>query len=117
MTLTIDDLKPKSFKITVKGVELECKPLRLSHTLTISKMGEIFQDAKNASTADIKDAEKGMDDVISELIPELSGVELDITSVLEIITQMMEQVKPSDVDFLEKNGVKLDESPKVEKIG
>jgi len=35
---TIADLQPKPFTVTVGGVELKCKPLRLSHALILSKM-------------------------------------------------------------------------------
>ncbi len=44
MSNTIEDLKPKPFKIVVKGVTLDSKPLRLSHALTIAKIGNVFQD-------------------------------------------------------------------------
>lgn len=117
MGLTIEDLKPKSFKITVKGVELECSPLRLSHALTVAKLGEVFQNSKDATKAQIAQAEVDMDEVISELIPELKGINLDISSVIEIITLMMETIQPSDNKELDEQGVDISNDPKAPKIG
>jgi len=54
MALTIEDLKPKSFTVNIKGVELQCKPLRMSHTLIISKVGEVFQNINTATRDQIK---------------------------------------------------------------
>lgn len=117
MSLSIEDLKPQNFKITVKGVELECKPLKLSHTLIMASVGAIFNDIKNSSVEDIKRAEKEVNSIIPELIPELTNVELDGSTTMDVITQMMASVKPSDVQFLEKNGVELNSDPKAEKAG
>jgi hypothetical protein len=117
MSLTVEDLKPKNFKVIVRGVELDCKPLRLSHALTISKIGEVFQNAKSATPTEIKDAEKKMDNVIAELVPELKDFNLDMAAVMELMTQFMEHIQPTDVEFLNKNGVKVNEDPKVERAG
>lgn len=117
MSVTVDDLKPKNFKVNIKGLELECKPLRLSHTLIIGRTGEVLSDPKSASVADIKEAEKNMDDLFAELIPELKDVQLDTMTIMELITQLVDNSQPSDSKFLEENGVKLDADPKVEKAG
>lgn len=117
MSVSIEDLQPKSFKVTVKGVELTCKPLRLSHALTLSKVGEIFQNTKDATPEEIQSAEKQMDGLVGELIPELKEVQLDVGSILELLGQMMETIQPTDNKELEKNGVKFDTDPKVEKTG
>lgn len=117
MSVSIEDLKPKSFAVTVKGLELTCKPLRLSHALSISKIGEVFQNPKDFKHADIKQAEADMDTVIGELIPELKDTELDITCIMELITQMMEHIQPSDNKELEEKGVKIDSDPKAGKTG
>ena len=113
MSVTIDDLKPKNFKLNIKGVELESKPLRLSHALSIAKIGNVFQDTKNASRDDIKQAEVEMDEVIAELIPELAGVPLDMAATMQLIEQLMEQVEPSDNRELKDKGVKFSSDPKV----
>lgn len=112
MGVTVEDLKPKNFKVTVKGVELESKPLRVSHALVIAKIGNVFQDSKNASREDIKQAEADMDYVIGELIPELADVELDMTATMQLIEQLMEHVEPSDNAELKEKGVKFDSDPK-----
>lgn len=117
MSLTIEDLKPKNFKITIKGVELDCKPLRLSDALVISKLGDIFQNAKTASREDIEQSEKDMDAVIAKLIPDLTGVELDISSILEVLSQLMDHVEPADNKELKEKGVSFDNDPKAERTG
>jgi hypothetical protein len=117
MGLTIDDLKPKNFKINIRGIELECKPLRLSHTMVIAKVGEVFKDATKATTEQILEAEKSMDEVIGQLIPEIKGIELDTADVLAIIEAMMDTITPEDNSYLEKKGVTFDTDPKAEKNG
>lgn len=112
MSLSVDDLKPKSFKVNVKGVELESKPVRLSHALAIAKIGNVFQDTKAATKEEIKQAEKDMDEVVGELIPELAGVELDIGATMQLIEQLMEQVEPADNKELKKKGVEFNSDPK-----
>lgn len=112
MGLTIDDLKPKNFKVNIKGVELECRPLRVSHALTIAKIGNIFQDANNASRDKVKQAEEDMDGVIAELIPDLKDIQLDMASVIDLIQQMMDTIEPSDNADLKNEGVKFDNDPK-----
>lgn len=113
MSLTIDDLKPKNFKVVVKGVELESRPLRLSHALSIAKIGNVFQDTKNATRDEIKQAEVEMDDVVSELIPELAGVQLDMGATMQLIEQLMEHIEPADNKELKDKGVKFSSDPKV----
>lgn len=115
--LSIEDLKPKSFKVNVKGVELDCKPLRMSHTLVISKIGDIFQNISKSKVEDIKQAEKDMDEVVADLIPDLKGIELDMQSTLDLITEMMKQIQPADNKELNDKGVEFNTDPKVEKLG
>lgn len=117
MALTIQDLQPKDFIVTIKGVEVPCKPPRLSHTLVISKVGEVFQNIKEASRADIQSAESDFDWVVAELMPELKDIKLDMQAVLDIITQIMTKIQPEESIELADKGVKFDSDPKVEKIG
>jgi hypothetical protein len=117
MALTIEDLKPKAFKVNIKGVEVDCKPPRLSHMLVISKVGETFQNISTVNRESIQQSEQDFDWVVSELIPELKGIELDMQSVIDIITQVMEQVQPEENKELADKGVKFDTDPKAEKIG
>ena len=117
MALTIQDLQPKDFTVTIKGVEVQCKPPRLSHTLVISKVGEVFQNIKEASRDDIQNAETDFDWVVAELMPELKDIKLDMQSVLDIITQIMSKIQPEESKELAEKGVKFDSDPKVEKIG
>jgi hypothetical protein len=117
MSVTIDDLKPKNFKINVKGVELECKPLRLSHTLVLAKIGEVFKDPKTASKNEIANAENDLNEIFGELIPEIKGIQLDMQSTLEVMTQMMETIEPSDNKELAERGVKFNDDPKAERTG
>ncbi len=118
MGLTIADLKPKDFIVTIKGVEVSCKPLRLSHALVVAKIGNVFQEAAKASRQEIKQAEKDMDDLVAELIPELMGTELDMAATMELIQQLMDNIAPSDNKELADKGVKFNsDDPKEKKIG
>lgn len=104
---TIDDLKPKTFTITVRGVELECKPLRLSHSLIISKISDVFQNPDKYDAKQIIKAQEDIDFVFSDVIPALK-FELDMSTTLEVIMQLMETIQPDDDKFLKENGVDLD---------
>lgn len=115
--LTIDDLKPKNFKITLKGVELESKPLKLSHALMIARLASVFNDVNSASKKQIQDAEKDLEEVIAELVPDLKDVQLDMGLTIELITQLMENIQPEDTKELNEKGVSFDADPKVERIG
>lgn len=117
MPLTIEDLKPKNFKVKLKGVELESKPLRLSHALMVVKLSEIFQNPDKATKEQIKQAEADMDELIAELIPDLKDIQLDINSTSDLITELMNHVQPSDNKELTDKGVKFDADPKAQRTG
>ena len=117
MALTIQDLQPKDFKITVKDVEVTCKPPRLSHTLVISKVGQIFQNIEKASREQVVQAQNDFDWVIKDLIPELDGIQLDMQGIIDVITGIMNQIQPEETKELEEKGVSFDTDPKAEKIG
>lgn len=117
MALTIDDLKPKSFKVNVKGVELECQPLRLSDALSLAKIGDVFSNSANYGRSDFETAEADLESVVGKLVPELAGVKLDINSSLELITQMMQTIEPEDNKELKDKGVSFETDPKAGKIG
>jgi hypothetical protein len=85
--------------------------------LIMTKVGEVMQNSKTATKQDIKDAEVNIDEVVHELIPALIDIQLDASLLLDLIPQIMEHIAPSDNEYLDKNGVKVDESPKVEKAG
>ena len=119
MSVQVSDLIPKPFTVKIKGVELECKPLRLSHILTVTKIGKTFQSVETASRSEIKTAERDFDELVAELIPELKDIELDAGSSTELIQQLVESVEPEDNKELKANGVQLNTDPKAqtEKIG
>ena len=117
MALTIADLQPKDFKINIKGVELNCKAPKLSHMLVLSKVGELFQNIKEAKREDILAAQGDFDWVVSELIPELNETQLDMQSSIDLITQVMAQVQPQESKELAEKGVSFDTDPKAEKVG
>lgn len=109
---TIEDLQPKSFTVTIRDVEITCKPLRLSHLLKIAKIGEVFKDAKSSTSEQISEAERDIDGIIDELMPELKGIQLGMQDVLDVIAQMMESVQPTDNKFLKDKGVEFASDPK-----
>lgn len=111
MSNTIDDLKPKPFDVTVKGVRLSCQPLRLSHAMIVARVGNIFQ-RQDATNDEIRQAEADIDAVIAEQIPELAETRLDLAATLELITQMMESVEPADNRELRERGVRFNADPK-----
>ena len=117
MGLTVEDLKPKNFKIIIKGVELDCKPPKLSHILMFSKVGETFNNLKDVTKESVVQAQNDFDWVVGELLPELNDIDLDMQSVIDVITQIMEQVSPEETKELDARGVKFDTDPKVGTIG
>lgn len=112
MAVSVDDLKPQPFKISVKGVEVTCSPLRLSHALMIARVGNTFQDPTQATTDQMRNAEREMDEIIAELIPELKDVRLDVAAVLEVVNQLMDHIQPADNKELKDKGVSFDTDPK-----
>ena len=117
MSITIDDLRPKNFIISVQGLELDCKPLKMSHALIMAKLGDVFKNPKSATKDDIRQAEADLEEVIGELVPQLKGVELEMSVLMDVMTQMMEHVQPSDNRELKDKGVTFDEGPKAETAG
>jgi len=117
MALTIQDLQPKDFKINVKGIEVNCKPPRLSHMLLLSKIGETFSNIKDADREKIEEADADFSYVVESLVPELKDIQLDVQTIIDIITQIMEQVTPDENKELAEKGVTFDADPKAEKVG
>ena len=111
---SLDDILPKSFVINIKGVELECRPPKLSHVMLLAKTSKVFQDLDNASVEQIQEVQKTVDAVFEELIPELKGKSLDMDITVEVITQIMENVQPSDNKELADRGVSFNADPKVQ---
>lgn len=112
MSLSIEDLKPKETKITVRGVELVAKPLTLAQALIISKAATIFSNSADVSREEITQAESDLDAVISEVIPEIS-FSLDMVTKMELIEKLLESIQPEDNKELKDNGVEVNSNPKV----
>lgn len=118
MGLTVDDLRPKKFTVSIRGVELQCSPLRLSHALEVAKIGNLFQDPASTTKEQMKQAQADLDEVIAELIPELGDIKLDMADSMELIPQLMANVQPSDNQELAKKGVKFNaDDPKAKVTG
>lgn len=117
MSLSINDLQPKNIKITIRGVEITSKPLKLKHALQLAKVGVVFQDLQNASNQDIDLAEKSVTDIFGELMPELKSVELTVADTMTVLNQLMETIEPEDNKELDKLGVKFDKDPKGKETG
>jgi hypothetical protein len=82
----------------------------------MASISDIFSNLKDSTPESIERADKEIHLVISEIIPSLN-FELDGATTMEIITKLISSTTPSDVQFLEQNGVKLEASPKAEKVG
>jgi len=117
MALTIDDLKPKPFTVNIRGVEVECKPLKLSHTLELTKIGRIFEAPEDYAKTDYKNAETDFQKMVTELMPELKDIEVDAKLAQPILEQMLDSIEPTDSKALKEAGVKFDKDPKVPKTG
>lgn len=117
MPVTIDDLKPKTFTVTIKGLELTCKPPRMAQVLSFSKFADVLQNPKDYSTQDFKQTEKDLDVLIGELIPELKDVELGLSAVMDLLEQIMDNVQPDDNQELKKNNIQVDSDPKAKRSG
>lgn len=115
--MTIEDLTPTPFNITIKGVEVECQPLRLSHALKITRMANVFENPAKASDADLERAETDMDKLVGDLIKDLKGVKLDVQTTIDLLGQLMTHIMPSENKELEELGVKVDSDPKAPKAG
>jgi len=113
MSVSINDLKPKEIKIKVGELELTAKPLRVSHALIMAKVGDILEKPQESSSDEIDQAQKDLDKVIGQLIPELKGIELDMKNQMEILTELMAGIEPDDNKELREKGVKIDTDPKV----
>lgn len=117
MSIALNDLQPKPIEVKVKGVELTSKPLRLKHALILAKIGSVFENASKATVAEIEKAQTDVDAVFTELIPELKGIDLDMSSTMELLTQLMERIEPEENEQLKESGVKIDTDPKVQGTG
>lgn len=110
---SVEDLRPQPFKITIRGVELDCKPLRMEHGLLISKIAAVFQNMDKATRKDIVTAQEDFDYVVASLVPELKDIELNIDDSLTVIEQMQTGSEPTDDQYLKEQGVQLGD-PKVQ---
>jgi len=118
MSLNIDELKPKAFKINLGGEETDCNPPKMSHLFMINKIGSVFKDPEKATKDQIFEADQYFTELISDLIPELKGADIDIQYKLDVLTQITEHITPADNKELVEKGVSFDSSsPKVETAG
>lgn len=113
MSITLAELQPKPFTINLDGLELTCKPPRLSHTLVLAKIGNVFENIDKSNKQAITQAEQDLDEVLAELIPELKGNQLSIKHLISVISQIMQNVQPEDNRELKEKGVTFDTDPKV----
>lgn len=115
-----NDLQPKQLKITIQGKEYNCKPPRLSHRLIIGRIQPLFKAAEDmangkqteVSAEDMIQYENDLDTMIQDLMPELKGVTLDITNIIEIISQLLEAMLPAESKELKDAKVEVND-PKV----
>lgn len=117
MSINLDDLKPKPFKIKLKGHELTSQPIRLAHALTMMKLGPVLEAPTDYTNEKLKESANELQALFVELIPELEGIELDITLTSDLIQQLMDNIQPSDNQELKEQGVKVTSDPKVPRSG
>lgn len=115
MALKISDLQPKPFTVKLGEQETECAPLKLRHIFILNKLGSVFQNPETATREQIEEAEADFNYVVADLIPELKDVNLPIDMMMDLITQMMETVNPTENKELAEKGVSFDTNPKAEK--
>lgn len=113
MALNVSDLQPKPFTITLGGQTTECAPLKLRHIFILNKIGMVLQNPGEATKDQILEAEADFDYIIGDLVPELKGASLPVDMILDLITQMMVTVNPSENKELADKGVSFDADPKV----
>lgn len=122
----MNDLQPKSFKVTIKGQEFDCSPLRLSHRLILGRVQPLFNAAQDIaegkkvelSSEEMIALEKDLDTLIGSLIPALNGVTLDILDIVDLISQMMNSMLPEDSKELKEAKVEVNKDLKApETIG
>jgi len=113
---SVEDLQPKPFTVTIKGMEYESKPLRLSHALMVSKIGAIFNDVRNSNLKETKQAETDLDLIIADLIPDIKDAHLDLLTVMDLLAQLMDSVQPTEQQELEDNNIEISEK-KTEEAG
>lgn len=114
MALNISDLQPKPFTVTLGDQQTECAPLKLRHIFILNKIGVILQNPDKASKEQIIEAENDFYFIIGDLIPELEGVTLPLDMMMDLITQMMLTVNPSENKELAEKGVSFDADPKAQ---
>lgn len=118
MSLNIDELKPKKFMITLGGQETECNPPKMSHLFMINKIGTVFRDPEKATKEQIVEADQYFSELVTDLVPELKGEDIDIQYKLDVLTQITERITPADNKELAEKGVSFDStSPKAEIAG
>lgn len=117
MSVDVSDLIPKTFKVKLGEHEFDCFPPRMSHSLIISKMGDVIDNQSKYTAKDVQQLEADLDNVIGELIPDLKGVKLSMEHTMSVIEQMALNVEPADNKELRDNGVKFDGDPKAPTIG
>lgn len=113
MSVTLDDLQPKQFKIKIKDTELTCNPPEMWHTMVLAKVGTLFQNIDKATQTEMRQAQIDLEEVIRELIPELNGIKLDTNTWLIIMQQIFDASQPNDDRELKEKGVRLNTDPKV----
>jgi hypothetical protein len=85
--------------------------------MIVSKIGTIFNDPASATKQQIKQAEADLDELIAELIPDLKDIQLDVSSITEAISGMMQGIQPTEQQELEEHNIEFDSEKKVERDG
>ena len=124
--MTANDLQPKPFNIKVQDKEYLCKPIRMSHRLILARLTPFFKQFENAGNGEpidltaqqLLEFEAELNVLISDLIPALAGLTIEMDDIAEILSQIMNNILPDESKELKEAKVEVQNDPKApEKIG
>lgn len=120
MSVGLNDLQPKPFKVKIRDQEYNCNPIKLSHRLIIGRIQPLFtamesmanEQEVEISSDKIMELENDLDNLIGSLIPELKNITLNIEDLAELLTQIMESTIPEEAKELKEMNVEVSKDPK-----
>jgi hypothetical protein len=112
MGVSLSDLSPQPFNVTIRGHEIQVQPPSLKHAMKLAKYGSVLENPREMTDKDIEQSDAAIREVIGELAPDLKGAELDFQTVMHIVSIIMGESEPDDNQELNRNNVKINTDPK-----